>query len=435
MSPGQAQTPIFTQCYMLCNQSIQVQEICANLAMSRLAWVIDFDGSESTTPRLTSENKVTDQNSVAKIDLEEAFALLHHLLLLNSAVFSKTEARDQCENSEKDEDIKFACISEVERRWPKHSSTYKELVKCLIKIKASRSLVKENKTLKAANDDPQTATQATPASDNVISGYNQSAEAHTLESNEEKASEADECKITKAKLIEADAKTKVEMQQSSASPVDNQTVAGIATEAKPTTKPRTISIAQEPSKLIGNDSDMAPPTAHRRQRSLGAAQTQSAVTPRKPTTTVPSASGKPRKKHAAPKPPGPPPNSAGKNLTSKSGTKSANGAPASTTKVVPPRPKPPSVKAKVSSAMLCFHGCSNFWRWSSQKRTVTVADNTSVQWLAIRRILLFYKIDFDLNVYLLFILTLTTTCQESCTSCIFVFSNKTTTQFPNMKSI
>ena len=355
--------------------------------MSRLAWVVDFDGSEDTIPHLNAENKIAEEKTETDPSLEGTFSLLHRLLELNFTSFSsESEIHETNEilKSENDENIDYLCLEEVEKRWPKYTSTYKAIVKCLLRIKPPKSPKNEKEATAAepinAIAHQQDKKQATMVDNDITSGHDISAEANNADS---KHVAADETSVKESEPVNFSTESNAE--KTSAAVESTPAVSA----SKPTTKPRTVSVTKD-SHIIANgnakipptahkrqssmessqviDTPMAkiPPTAHKRQNSSGTAAVHSNKTPQKLIAPTPSASSGPRKKHAAPKPPGPPPNSSlkspaskvspspqGSPLRTKSAPKTANGTPGSASKPVPPRPKPPSIKKNVSFFYTC----------------------------------------------------------------------------------
>ena len=384
--------------------------------MSRLAWVVDFDGSEDTIPYLNAENKIAEEKTETDPSLEGTFSLLHRLLELNFTSFSsESEIHETNEilKSENDENIDCLCLEEVEKRWPKYTSTYKAIVKCLLRIKPPKSPKNEKEATAAepinAIAHQQDKKQATMVDNDITSGHDISAEANNADS---KHVAADETSVKESEPVNSSTESNAE--KTSAAVESTPAVSA----SKPTTKPRTVSVTKdshiiaygnakipptahkrqssmessqvidtpmakngnaeipptahkrqssmESSKVIDTPMAKIPPTVHKRQNSSGTAAVHSNQTPQKPIAPTPSASSGPRKKHAAPKPPGPPPNSSlkspaskvssspqGSPLRTKSAPKTANGTPGSASKPVPPRPKPPSIKKNVSFFYTC----------------------------------------------------------------------------------
>ena len=318
----------------------------------------------------------------AELTLEDTFALLEHLLHSNVNSFASTDGTNMIKSGK--EDV-FLCLNEVEERWPKLTSVYKSLVICLRKIKAVQEPSEENNSFsekqnvdadilasKVAlnvgegevdkNTSSEAKTEPNPAektesedsetfsSENKSTSCSESAEVEELKTVEGKESKLDESAIEKKQLdgkVSVDEKDKISKQEPS-----DETV--VSVEPKPTTKPRTKSVAQEVQKNSSNgrSGSPVPPTAHKRQSSLS-------KTPLKAAAPQPTTNSGPRKKHAAPKPPGPPPSAKSTPSAKKPSpldspqrnrppSKHGNATPGSVAKAAPPRPKPPSVSKNVS---------------------------------------------------------------------------------------
>ena len=110
--------------------------------MTRLGWFLDFDGTKETLPPRNESSKSNLSEGIT-LTLEEAMEMLHYLLLVCCKTFKASKDMDNKETSINEGF--YPCANAVEKHWPDLKPIYIELIDCLCKVKALEKL--KNKKL------------------------------------------------------------------------------------------------------------------------------------------------------------------------------------------------------------------------------------------------------------------------------------------------
>ena len=348
----------------------QVEQICIDLAVSRLDWILKFDGSENTIPQLTSDGKLSKNEQDAHLlTVEDTFELLHKLIKLNASSFSQDNTSN-CDVTNREE---FPCLSEIEKRWPDLKSVYIAMIKCLQQIR-------KVKNPEARPSDDNDATQGSkPASGDSKQGkpdltISAVEAAHSTEKKDNlpsRTADVPHVLLTKAKADDEKVlRTKSEPKHPDEVKPSTNT-SNVENITKPKTKPRKLSASQHTRSLSGGAQNI-PTISEDPKRKLNLSGSKPELSLSSDETSKATSSKtlpKSRKKHAAPKPPGPPPGASKPTPE----TRTVVASPSDTAKNPPPRPKPPSVKKSsesVSIQVCNFFYLANYVRTSLSKAEV-----------------------------------------------------------------
>ncbi|XP_076818252.1 uncharacterized protein LOC143464053 [Clavelina lepadiformis] len=366
----------------------EVQEICADIAMSRLGWMLTFDGSEEMLPTISAEGK-TNRKKEPSPSLDHAFEILHKILQFNDTQFPKRIAEEESNCEEKLS--QYPCLKEVQLRFPELETVYVSMLNCLRKAKMLEKMKeerhpshenpsKETSKLESANVAKKQEMGSVNDSEEVLS--DKAENKNTLDEEERRepaVTASDTSKVETAERNKACEKSENDGKDATAtlSSEPNQAPKPRARKQNsnelskpPISKPRTVSMPVQKKDSLNGKAEAkksrpaSPPKDQ--SKSLPHSSSPAGLSIHSPSLSPAPPSPLPsKKKSAAPKPPGqiapvttattpstkpaatvkdaagrtPPPRPKMEKATA-----SPRPARSGSTKVPPPRPKPPSVK-------------------------------------------------------------------------------------------
>nr|CAB3244013.1 proteoglycan 4 [Phallusia mammillata] len=306
----------------------EVQEICADIAISKLGWLLSFDGSLESlnTGHKSGKHLPNDINDV--FDIIQTFLVFHVSHFPHDAKSEDTEEKDM---------TVYPGYREIKERFPELVFVYLNVVQILANAKRLRR--------SKSTSGPTTKTEAPKTN-----GIDQSSSSNDIDTN-------DTHRVIKENGTDTDIPNPVNEKSDSIKPAPYPKERSSSHQLKqtnqkpdahesnnlqpPKSKPRSVTAPVEAPPSRPDVKKPRPPTPPK-ESPKPRAMSQSTTTH----SPVPS-----RRKPAAPKPPGPPPTSSGLSRTPSAPPRIGKTPPPKPAgRVPPPRPRPPSIKKKLDES-------------------------------------------------------------------------------------